>query len=145
MYASVSDWNGVTYVVRYTVSTCLVLAVVLAAAPARPAALSHRLHLALEGLRGLRHRLAQVVALLHRSATNHLRARLHYVSNPRTSTCLSCFVHFCLTARNESRTTLWSRAEVPLASVCVHVVHDFETRKRLVRCDDDNVLRSKPS
>ena len=86
---------------------------------------------ALVRLLGLHDDLLQAITLLVGAAVLHLRHCLLHVSEP--SVC-----HFCLTARNKTALT-GCRAEIPLATIRIDVVHYPEPREGLVGCDNRNV------
>lgn len=147
MYASVCGVCDCGYSVLRVVNDCLKERLARLAAAASVLLRRARKAAALVGLLRLQDHLLQAVALLVGAAVLHLRHRLLNVSEPRVR-------HFVLTTRNKttvvlrlpwnkSRTPRRSWTEIPLASIRIHVVHDLEPRKGLVRCDNRDVGMSK--
>ena len=136
MYASVCGGCGGCDGVVYVVTHCLEERLAALAVTASVLLHGTRDAAALVGLLRLHDHLLQAVALLVGAAVLHLRHCLLNVSEPRVR-------HFVLTTRNKTRTPQRSRAEIPLTSIRIHVIHDLELRKGLVRCDNRDVRMGK--
>lgn len=94
MYASVFGWHGGTYGIGYVVNGCLEERLAALAVAASLRASRGR---ALVRLLRSQDDLLQTITLLVGATVLHFRHRLLYVSEPRVR-------HFCLTARNKTRT-----------------------------------------
>ena len=136
MYASVCGVCDFGYSVLRVVNDCLKERLARLAAAASVLLRRARKAASLVGLLRLQDHLLQAVALLVGAAVLHLRHCLLNVSEPSVR-------HFVLTTRNKTRTPRRSWTEIPLASIRIHVVHDLEPRKGLVRCDNRDVGMSK--